>query len=71
MCRIDDKYKRGKEMKLLVYGPMGTVPMVVDDDISQEELGRLINIALTVEQGNGRTIKEVQNARTYKELIIR
>ena len=26
-------------MKILVYGPMGTVPMVVDDDISQEELG--------------------------------
>ena len=58
-------------MRLLIFTKFGPVPMVVDDDISQEELGRLINIALTVEQGNGRTIKEVRNARTYKELIIR
>ena len=48
-------------MRLLIFTKFGPVPMVVDDDISTEELGRLIQIALTTEQGNGKIKKEVNN----------
>ena len=56
-------------MKLQVYGPMGMVPMVVNDDISMEELRKRIFIATTVEQGNGKSRKinmEVQNGNSIK-----
>lgn len=66
MCGTNDEYKRGKEMKLLVYTKFGPVPMVVNDDISDKELARQIQIALTTEQGNGKEKKEVQNGNIIK-----
>ena len=52
---LTNNFIRGANMKLKVFGGGKMIPMVVDDDISDKELVRLIQIALTTEQGNGRS----------------